>query len=392
MWEAFGLRALVYALYGGADFGECITTVERVARGGPDHWHREWTATADRVADTGQGCERRDHLVSAREAYFRAATYYRVAYLPLFGEPVDDRLRHGFEKESEAFLRGAALCDPPVEAVEIPFENGSLPAYFCRAATDSRPRPTLVHVNGYDSNIQEMYFAHVPAAMRRGYNALLFDGPGQGRNLIRDGLIMRPDWENVVKPVIDYVLTRPEVDASRVVLSGWSFGGFLAPRAAAFEHRIAALIADPGQWDQADNLIAMGVPADVLNHIDDIDPALFAPFEQNLQAADPMTRWRILQRGFWVHGVNSLYGLIREMVRFEVSSVARNIKCPTLLTHAEGDPVARSAPKLYDALTCPKVLMEFTEAEGSGGHCEALARTLYHQRVFDWLDETLRTV
>ena len=33
--------------------------------------------------------------------------------------------------------------------------------------------------------------------------------------------------------------------------------------------------------------------------------------------------------------------------------------------------------------------MRFTDAEGSGGHCEGMARTLYHQRVFDWLDETL---
>lgn len=43
--------------------------------------------------------------------------------------------------------------------------------------------------------------------------------------------------------------------ASRVVLAGSSFGRFLAPRAAAFEHRVAAHVADPGQWDQRDNLL-----------------------------------------------------------------------------------------------------------------------------------------
>ena len=78
-----------------------------------------------------------------------------------------------------------------------------------------------------------MYFAHAPAAIRRGYNVLLFDGPGQGRNLIKDGIHIRPDWENVVRPVIDYALTRPEIDPDKIVLAGWSFGGFLAPRAAA---------------------------------------------------------------------------------------------------------------------------------------------------------------
>jgi hypothetical protein len=53
-----------------------------------------------------------------------------------------------------------------------------------------------------------MVFAHAPAALCRGYNCVLFDGPGQGRCLIRDGLTIRPDWENVVRPVIDCALTR----------------------------------------------------------------------------------------------------------------------------------------------------------------------------------------
>jgi pimeloyl-ACP methyl ester carboxylesterase len=390
MWEAFGLRALPHAVYGGADFGECFTTVERVGNRGVDEWYTEWMATADRVANIAQACEAGGHLVSAREAYFRASSYYHVAYFPLFGKPVDPRLRRAFESETAVFLRAAAFCDPAVEAVEIPFEGRTLPGYFLRCSGDARPRPTLVHVNGYDSNIQEMYFAHGPAALRRGYHVLLLDGPGQGRNLIRDGVPFRPDWETVVRAAVDYALARPEVDGKRVVLAGWSFGGFLAPRAAAFEHRIAALIADPGQWDQADNLLAMGVPGEVLANIENIDPALFTPFEEKLRSADPMTQWRIRQRGFWAHGVNTLYELIREMVRFEITSVVQNIQCPTLVTQSEGDPVSRGAPKLYEALRCPKMLVAFTAAEGSGGHCEALARTLYHQRVFDWLDETLK--
>ena len=102
-----------------------------------------------------------------------------------------------------------------------------------------------------------------------------------------------------------------------------------------------------------------------------------------------MTRWKILQRGFWGHGVNSLYDLAREISRFEISSVAQNITCPTLLTAVEGDPVSSNAQSLFDALRCPKDLIRFTLAGGSGGHCEALGRSLFHQRMFDWLDEAL---
>lgn len=392
MWETFGLRALPYALYGGADLGECTTTAERVgADGTADDWYREWMATAKRLIAGAQESEHRGHIVSAREAYLRASTYAHVAYFPLFGEPVDPRLVEASSTETDAFLRAAAMLQPAVEAVEIPFAGQSLPGYFVSASDSSGPRPTLVVVNGYDSNIQENYFAQGPAAARRGYHCLVFDGPGQGRNLIRDGMRLRPDWETVVAAAIDWVLTRPEVDPKRVVLAGWSFGGFLAPRAAGFEHRIAALIADPGQWDQSAGLRALPVPPETLADLDRADPAPFAASEEMLRSpkADPMLRWRIIQRGLWVHGKSNLLELAKEIARFEISSVVQDIRCPTLLTMAEGDPIARGAPVLYEHLRCPKTLIQFTLAEGSGGHCEALARGLYHQRVFDWLDETL---
>ena len=112
----------------------------------------------------------------------------------------------------------------------------TLPAYFLKVDDSGNARPTIIYTNGYDSNIQEMYFAHADAALKRVYNCLLFDGPGQGRNLIRGNSYLRPDWENVVTPVIDYTLTRKEIDQKKIILAGWSFGGFLAARAAAYEH------------------------------------------------------------------------------------------------------------------------------------------------------------
>jgi hypothetical protein len=44
------------------------------------------------------------------------------------------------------------------------------------------------------------------------------------------------------------------------------------------------------------------------------------------------------------------------------------------------------AEKLYEALTCQKTLLRFTNDEGAEDHCEMNARTLFHQRTFDWLD------
>lgn len=328
MWEMFGQRALSTTFYGGADIGECVSTAARVTGDSPEEWYREWTRTAERLFAIGRTSEDAGHRVSSREAYFRAAMYYRVSYLPLYGDPVDPWLIDSFERETDAFQRGAKLNDFPIEPAEVPFENSSLPAYFVSPAHDGLKRPAIIHVNGYDATTQEMYFAHGPAAVRRGYNCLLLDGPGQGRNLIREGLALRPDWECVVKAAVDYLLTRPDVDPEHIILAGWGFGGFLAARAAAFEKRICALIADTGQWDQRPDLRIFHLPQD---------------------KADPILHWKVIQRGFWVHGVKSLYELACELERFEISSVDSQISCPTLRTASEGD-----------------------------------------QRVFDWLDEVVR--
>jgi pimeloyl-ACP methyl ester carboxylesterase len=200
-----------------------------------------------------------------------------------------------------------------------------------------------------------------------------------------------------VRPVIDWLVEQPDVDPGRLVLAGWSFGGFLAPRAAAFEPRLAALIADPGQWDQRDGYLARlpltdeqkrtfpdGADESTIGQIDDLEAWLAGP------QGDPMLRWLLLQRGKWVNDQPSLYRLFCDLARYTLSDVAAQISCPTLLTQAEGDPIGAGAPTLFDALTVErKALVEFTSAEGAGGHCEATARRLFHQRVYDWLDETL---
>ena len=392
MWEAFGQRALLTTGSGGADFGECLATVRAVGEdGGADEWHDAWSATGDRVAAIAEQSAAKGHGLSAHEAFLRASTYYRTAYFPLYGRPVDQRLLAAFERDAECFRRAAELAPYPLEPFEIEADFGSMPAYLARPEDSGQPRPTIVQTNGYDSNVHEMFFSTAPAALRRGYNWIGFDGPGQGRNLIRDGLTLRPDWENVVGPAIDAVLQLPQVDPERVVLVGWSLGGFLAPRGAAFERRIAALVADPGQWDLGDAAVStLPLAEEDKARFPDIDRDALGPMERWVrEEADPLTRWRLLQRGLWVNGAETLFDLFASIAQYEVSSVVSQINCPTLMTMAEGDPIAKEAPKLYEAITAKKELVRFSEAEGAGGHCEAMARSLYHQRVFDWLDEVL---
>jgi hypothetical protein len=293
-------RALAHAVYGGADFGECTTTSRRIAEGNGDSWYREWIGTAERVCAIAEASEAKGHKVSAREAYLRASNYYRTSYPFFYGAPVDPRRVEAFDKETAAFRRAAALFDPPVEPVEIPYEGTTLPGYFYRVDASDERRPTLIAGSGYDSTIQESHFAHAVAAVRRGYNCLTFDGPGQGRPLIEQGLHMRPDWENVVTPVVDFALSLPEVDPEHVALVGWSFGGYLAPRAASGEHRLAACIADPGQWDMFEAIKGLcagfSVPQEGVERLPEVDPEDLQPVFEAIEASPQLT-WTFKQRG-----------------------------------------------------------------------------------------------
>jgi hypothetical protein len=63
------------------------------------------------------------------------------------------------------------------------------------------------------------------------------------------------------------------------------------------------------------------------------------------------------------------------------------IRCPVLMTLAESDRLAQYTSAFFDALRCPKALIRFTDAEGAGGHCEMMNRSLVNRRTLDWLDQ-----
>lgn len=383
------VRTLAHMQFGGADLGECVTTMQRVPPGDMAAWVREWRATAARVAAIADACAGAGHEVSAREAYLRACNYYRTAGLMLYGAPPSPELLENFERQCAAFAQFARRADPPLQPVEIPYEGTTLRGWFCPARESGRAR-TLIATPGYDSSADESYFAFAAAANRRGWNCLAFDGPGQGRALIRQGLPLRPDWENVIRPVVDYALTRADVYPAGLALAGWSLGGYLALRAAGGELRLAACVADPGftgLWQQMQKMFA-DLPPDALADPRAADPALFAPYLAHIEAS-PALRWKIVQRAFWVHGVKSLPEFVAAGRAFDNRQLLAAIRCPVFLAQEEHDDVAASATDVARAITAPVKLVRFLAAEGAGDHTAIMARSLFHQRMFDWLDDVV---
>jgi pimeloyl-ACP methyl ester carboxylesterase len=275
--------------------------------------------------------------------------------------------------------------------VSIPYEGTTLPGYLFLVDDSGTPRPTVVYTSGYDSTLEEAYFAVAAAALRRGYNVLAFDGPGQGAALREQKLVMRPDWEAVITPVVDYAVTRGEIAAGRIVLFGYSLGGFLVARAAAFEHRVAALILDDGIHD-FHAAFARSLPPFIGSWIEESRDDVAIPVLTMLTHVNSQVRWG-LRNGMWVFGAGSFADLIRRAREYTLDGIAHQIVAPTLILDPENDQFLKGQPELVEkALTgASTTLVTLTEEEGAGEHTHAGGLGRAHQTMFDWLDTTLAT-
>jgi alpha-beta hydrolase superfamily lysophospholipase len=388
------LRVFAVDEYGGGQFGEVLAIASRITAGDYDSWFTAWNAAADTVTKEADDRLGRGHRVSARDGYLRASNYYRSSEFFLHGNPRDPRIARAYRRSVDCYKACAALFDPPIEPVEIPYEGTTLPGYFHRADSSARPRTTVIMHSGFDGSAEEMHFGGARAAIERGYHALVFDGPGQFGPLHREGLTFRPDWEKVVTPVVDFALTLPGVDPKRIALMGVSLGGLLAPRAAAFEKRIAAVIANDGLYDYAAAQLARA-PSGERERIKamltaDSAPELDQLLDQSMKA-NPTARWA-LAHGMYAMGAPTPRAYLAASLAYNLrNGVAEQITCPTLVCEAEDDLFFKGQPQeLYDHLTCRKTLIRFTNDEGAGAHCQVGAGRLAFARIYDWLEETLR--
>ena len=383
------LRTLSYTIHGGADIGECLTTAARIKEGDFDSWYQEWTFTADRLVQMGDQALQQDNLLSASECYLRASNYYRTAYFFLFGFPLDERLVQAYDLHAGSFNKAASLFTHSAEAIRIPFEETFIPGYFYKPNNSEKQRPTIITGPGYDGTHQECYLSTAISALKRGYNVLCYEGPGQGELLIKHAVYMRYDWEKVVTPLVDFLLQRSEVDASSLILIGTSWGGMLAPRAAAFEHRLAALVVNPGQYDALQAMKRLLPQTDA--QLEAQDHAVLDEILKQI-LSDKMMAARFKSK-MWVHGLETAFELLKDWKNYTLVDVAPNILCPTLIIDSENEPMsAGQAKQLFDALQCQKDYVLFKSSEGAGEHCAAGAQGLLDMRIFDWISNKINSL
>jgi pimeloyl-ACP methyl ester carboxylesterase len=382
------VRNLGFVYYGGADIGEMMAAAGRIKEGNFESWFTEWDKVARRISSRADDSLGAGHMASAREAYLRASTYFRMAEFYLHGDPADPRILSASRASQKAYAEAAKLTGQTWEPVEIPYEGTTLPGYFYKVDNSGKPRPTMIFHGGFDSSVEELFYFGAAAAIQRGYNCLTFDGPGQGAPMREQKLPFRYDWEAVVTPAVDYALTRPDVDEGNLVLMGMSMGGYLAARAVAFEQRFRAAVFFDGLYDLHESVQGM-LPHEAVAAIDADNTVEFERIVRKGMENNTSLRWAMTQ-GVWSFGASSITDFMTKTKQFTIDGVVGQIQCPSLVLEGEGDMFFPNQPQqVYDALQAPKRLFRFTSEDGAENHCQSGALAYLHEVVFNWLDETL---
>jgi hypothetical protein len=347
----------------GSEIGECYSAAAQIREGDVQSWRDAWSALAEKVEALARSTEAKGHRVSARQSYLRAVTYWRNV---LWGfRASDPGYRATLEKSRVLFKRFAALSDPPIEFVEIPYEGTVLPAYFLRPDASGKKRPTVIIG---DNASEELYYWIGPPALERGYNALLVDMPGAGLNSF-NGLPFRFDTEVPVKAVIDYLCARSDVDPSRMAAyGGGEGGGYIVTRAAAHEHRIAACMADPLVFD-----IEPIAPLIFKHVIPDSDSG------KETLASNAGTVLRLI------------WGLTDPETIKKMKVDTHGITCPTLALNDSHDypELLQQARTAASTIANKNATVRVFSPEDGSNYRQIDNFGLKHRTMFDWLDEVL---
>ena len=316
-----------------------------------DSWHTEWTRMAEKNEALAAGFEDEGRNVTAHDFYRRAAEFYRRAlvYMP----DTDPRMMQSHDKLKETFDKAWSLVTPPFERVEIPYEGHRLDALFHPARGKSGTRfPTVYNYGGADGILLRGLDGDASQYVRRGMSFIDVDGPGHGAMLREKKLYAPPDSERVAEAVIDYLVSRPDVDPDRIGLHGSSMGGYSGPRCATEEKRIKAVAV----WSGAYHLVD-----DIFDY--------YPPIQDRLR---------------WLMGAKDLKEARERIQEFTLVDRAHKIECPLLVGYNHDDRVMdpRGAIRLYEnAVNAPRELLD-----GVGHHEKRFDRRSF---IVDWFAKQL---
>jgi len=320
-----------------------------------DNWYDAWEVSADRFARIAGEAETTGHLVTAGKNYLRAGLLYHFAQL--FTRPEDPARSEGQEKRVAYYRKACPYLFPKVEPIEIPFGKLGLPGYL-RLPVGVQLPPVIVMIPGANSVKEELH--HWGEKFTElGIATLAFDGPGQGERSLRNkGVPLRLEtFHHAVTAVINYLETRREVDAKRLVCWGQSTGGHLAMRAAANDTRIHAAVSLGGGYD----------------------------FRMDIESTTPADIWEEDRDLYGLSSFAESESYIREFGSMQ--GIIEKVSCPLLVVHGARDNCVamEEIERLKQEATGPVTLMVYED----GNHSVCNYNLEMSEAVADWVADQL---
>ncbi|MBB4612910.1 alpha/beta hydrolase family protein [Novosphingobium taihuense] len=362
------------AMESGGQIGEivdmCQPIIEAAANGGDagtPMFMKQWAAYGDKLIELAAEDEAKGRAFSASNKLERASLYLLVAER-MQGHGAPGR-KETYAKALDAFARSTELGKINRERVEIPLEQGTMPALYTRAEGPG-PHPVVVYCNGLDSCKELLYWSRLPEALaRRGVSTLCVDQPGSGETLRLQDLPVDPHSESWASKAVDWLEQQADVDPKRIGMTGISLGGHFAPRAVAYEPRFAsgAVWGANHNWREVQDK------------------------RMKREGENPVPHY--WAHVMWAFGANDMDEFLAKSTDMNLNGHMDRIKVPFLVTHGAHDrQISVSyADDLYDQLVNSprreKVI--FTAREGGVEHVGADNMSYGRDLIADWFAETL---
>ncbi|KEF57992.1 uncharacterized protein A1O9_05915 [Exophiala aquamarina CBS 119918] len=380
------LRILASVRGFGADVSEVLNVCEKLIPGDFESWYQEFLALAEWVETTID--ENEYDKVSLRDAYWRASRYHFACGFFFQAEKEDPRAITVYQRWVSLFDKGCRMMEIPPERATLQAKGFTVPIIIFRCSLDDRPRPTLIIGNGLDGSMEEMLHMNGLQALERGYNVVLYEGPGQPSVRRAQNIGFICNWEDVVTPIVDYLEPLPFVEKTKIALLGNSLGGWLAARAAAFEKRLAAVILIDGIYDLYNGICTL-IGTEVMKFEEDGDEEKFDEEIRRLMEKSVNLRF-LMNQASWAFMMN-FYQVMQQCKKMTLKGIEDQINCPVFIAGAENDIFDKTDQpgQVKNALGEKAFLRRFTVQEGAEAHCHVGAVAFLNQVILSWLSKQL---
>lgn len=388
------LTPLGESITGGGDVGAILAAAKDIEAGNMTSFTEVFYKLANDTKAQAEDPNNAYDPLNVRDTWFSAASYFRKADNYLHGNWSNPLINRLWANQLAAFNKGIASLPIPGKRIRIPATNANFTVeaiWYSASDSEHDKLPTLIIGNGFDAAQEDSYHNFVAPALARGWNCITYEGPGQPTVRRNQGIGFIPDWEKVVIPVVDYVLSEKKnvVDKNRLVLVGNSFGGYLAARAAAFEPRLSAAVFIDGVWD---NYAAYSkeLSPEMLEIYEAGNYSQFDDIVLSARQAGKLptgAAWGIDQ-GLWAFHTHSPSDFLTRTKQYNVESFIDKIKIPVFVGDAELESSYNGQPKrVADALGHWATLHTFKGV--AGFHCQTGAGQELSRTIHAWLNKTL---